>query len=81
MREVKTKSYHYFVDEKGLRQGKYKRYHYNDKLWIHSFYKDGKLQGKYKEYNEDGSLKYTKYFSNDKNVTDMFNKLQTWKSL
>ena len=83
LKEIKNKLTHFFEDEKGNIQGEYKQYYSNsnNRLFIHCYYKDGKLQGEYKLYNIDSSLKYTKYYSNGKDVTDMYHKLKTWKSL
>ena len=79
--EHKNEWRHYFQDENGLKQGEYKRYYSGEQLWIHYFYKDGKRHGECKEYNEDGSLDCKKYYSNGKDVTDMYLKLEKWKSL
>jgi len=81
LKEHKTKRIHFFVDENGLLQGEYKSYHSDGSLYIHSYYKDDKRHGEYKQYNTDGSLECIEYYSNDKDVTDMYNKLKTWKSL
>jgi len=81
LKEYKGITYHYFKDENGSRQGEFKLYHPNGQLRIHSYYKDGKLYGEYKQYYSNGPLEYKKYYLNDKDVTDMYNKLQAWKSL
>ena len=62
------------------KQDEYKVFYSDGQIYIHCYYKDDKLQGEYKEYNPDGSFN-TKYYSNGKNVTDMYLKLNIWKSL
>ena len=81
MREIKNKYEHYFRDEHGKKQGEYKNYYHNNQLCDHFFYKDNKKHGECKVYNLDGSLDYIKYYSNGNDITDMYNKLNVWKSL
>ena len=105
LKEVNNDYGHYFLDENGLKQGENKEYYSDGQLWLHSYYKDGKLHGEYKVYNKngqlwihyfykedikhgeckryspDGSLDYTEYWSNGKDITDMYNKLNVWKKL
>jgi len=61
--------------------GEYKEYYSGGQLWVHCYYKDNNRHGEYKRYYKDGSLNYIKYYSNDKDITDMYNKLKKWKSL
>ena len=58
LREIKTKTEHYFVDENNLKQGEYKDYHdYQFKhLWEHSFRLNDKRHGEYKAYHYNGQL-------------------------
>jgi len=83
LKEYKNNYVHYFLDENDKLQGEYKSYYGNGQgqLYYKCYYKDSKRQGEYKRYSPDGSLKYKRYYSNGKDVTDMYNKLNVWKSL
>jgi antitoxin component YwqK of YwqJK toxin-antitoxin module len=54
LKEIKTKTYHYFVDEDNRIQGEYKDYHENGQLWVHSFYINGNRHGEYKSFYGNG---------------------------
>ena len=56
LREIKTNSYHYFLDEKGLFQGEYKSYHENGHMYVHTFHKDDNIHGEYKSYFRNGHM-------------------------
>jgi antitoxin component YwqK of YwqJK toxin-antitoxin module len=56
LREIKTNTHHYFVDENNLKQGEYKFYHENGQLSIHTFYQNGKCHGEFKSYYGNGQL-------------------------
>ena len=36
--------------------GEYKRWYFNGRLWIHTFYKDGERNGEYKSWHSNGQL-------------------------
>ncbi len=54
--EIKTDTYHYFIDENGVKQGEYKDYHDIGQLCEHSFRLNDKRHGEYKHYFNDGAL-------------------------
>ena len=56
LKEIKTFTHHYFIDENEHIQGEGKTYHNNGQLWGHSFYLNGNLHGEYKIYYENGQL-------------------------
>ncbi len=66
LKEIKTKTKHYFVDENGNKQGEYKDYYYNDQLYVHTFYLNGKLHGEYKDYHNNGQLSVHSFYQNSK---------------
>ncbi len=66
LKEIKTNTHHFFVDENGHIQGEYKVYYYNGHLYIHSFYLNGKRHGEYKLYHDNGQLWEHTFFQNDK---------------
>ena len=37
-------------------EGKYKQWHPNGQLWIHSHFKNDKLEGEYKQWHDNGQL-------------------------
>jgi hypothetical protein len=56
LKETKTDSVHYFVDEEDRYQGEYKSWWSNNKLRDHLLYVDDKLHGECKWWNVDGTL-------------------------
>jgi len=81
LKEIKTNDAHYFRDDDFNLQGEYKEYFSDGQLWVHCYFKDGKRHGEYKVYNPDGQLWVHCYFKDGKDITNMYLKLQTWKSL
>ena len=81
LKEVNNDYEHYFVDDDFKLQGEFKRYYPDSKLEFHAYFKDDNLHGEYKRYFEDGSLIFKRYYSNGQDITDMYNKLNVWKSL
>ena len=65
LKEIKTNSQHYSVDENGLKQGEYKYFH-NGQLWEHSFYLNDNLHGDYKVYHKNGQLWVHSFYQNGK---------------
>ena len=65
LKEIKTNTQHYFIDENGLKQGEYNSYHDNGKLWIHSFFLNNNLHGEYKNYHNNGQLMTHSFYQND----------------
>ena len=70
LKEIKTITHHYFIDENGHIQGEFKVYHDNEQLYIQSFYQNGKLHSYYKRHDVNGKLVYATFFyqNNDLNV-------------
>ena len=66
LKEIKTKRYHYFIDENGLKQGEYKDYHDNGQLWEHTFFQNDKRHGEYKDYHYNGQLWEHSFYQNGK---------------
>ncbi len=64
LKEIKTKTQHYFVDEQNRIQGEYRDYHENGQLWEHSFRLNDIRHGEYKEYRENGRLWSCSFFQN-----------------
>ncbi len=56
LREIKTKTRHYFVDKQNRKQGEFKSYFNNGQLWEHAFLRNGIIHGEYKKYYYDGQL-------------------------
>ena len=56
MKHIKNKNFDYYIDDNELKQGEYKSYYDNGKLFIHKYYKDDKLHGLYKHYYTNGNL-------------------------
>jgi len=50
--------------------GEYKRWHSNDQLYIHYFYKDGNLNGEYKSWYSNGQLWEHFLYENGKKIKD-----------
>ena len=69
----------YYKDNK--KHGECKNYYANGQLSNHCYYKDDKLHGEYKGYFSNGSLSGIRYYSSGQDITDMYNKLNVWKSL
>ena len=46
----------YFSDENNRKQGLYRKYWPNGRLWIKCTYQDGKLNGRYQSYYRNGQL-------------------------
>ena len=65
MKHIKNKDYDYYKDDNGLKQGEYKRYYDNGKLYIHCYYKDNKHHGIFKEHHQNGKLYNICNFIND----------------
>jgi antitoxin component YwqK of YwqJK toxin-antitoxin module len=66
LKEIKTNTQHYFVDENGDLQGEYKSYYDNDQLWEHAFFQNGKHHGEYKRYHDNGQLWVHSFYLNGK---------------
>ena len=56
LREIKTRTYHYFIDENNHAQGEYTEYHINGRLYLNTFYVNNNLHGEYKSYHDNGQL-------------------------
>jgi antitoxin component YwqK of YwqJK toxin-antitoxin module len=54
LKEIKTKTKHYFEDEFGNKQGEFKSWYSNGQLDIHCFYVDGNRHGEYKSWYSNG---------------------------
>ncbi len=54
LKEIKSDTIHFFVDENNLIQGEYKRYHENGQLYIHTFFQNGNRHGEYKSFYGNG---------------------------
>ncbi len=70
LKEIKTATEHYFIDENEHIQGEYKDFHENGQLWGHVFYQNGKRHGEYKEYFKNGQLWVHSFYQNDKRHRD-----------
>lgn len=51
-------------------EDRFKRWYDTGKLWIHSFYKNGKLEGEHKEWHENGQLSIHRFHKNGELVKD-----------
>jgi antitoxin component YwqK of YwqJK toxin-antitoxin module len=65
LKEIKTKTKHYFVDENGNRQGEYKRFFHIGQLYTRSFYQDDQLHGEFKSYHNNGQLWVHSFYQDD----------------
>jgi antitoxin component YwqK of YwqJK toxin-antitoxin module len=65
LREIKNDVAHYFVDEYGFRQGEYREWHGNGKMWEHCFYVNDERSGEYKLWNTCGELAEHGFYVND----------------
>ena len=85
LKEIKTKSEHYFVDDQGRKQGEFKYWYENGQLRIHKFYRDGKLYGESKSWYDNGQLETHRFFKDGKDITKQWLKkkaiIKAWKSL
>jgi antitoxin component YwqK of YwqJK toxin-antitoxin module len=57
LKEIKTKTKHYFEDEFGNKHGEYKWWYENGQLRVHCFFVDDKVHGEYKWWYSDGQLR------------------------
>ncbi len=51
-------------------EGERKDWHYDGKLWVRCFYKDGKLNGEFKSWWGNGKLSSHQLYKNDEVVKD-----------
>ena len=49
-------SFHYFLDENGLRHGEYKSWYRDGTLGEHCYYEHGERHGEFKWWYDDGTL-------------------------
>ena len=56
LKEFKTRTYHYFIDEQRIKHGEFKHWHDNGKIKEHCFYVNGNMHGEYKQWHENGQL-------------------------
>jgi len=66
LEHIRRENVDYYQDSKGLRQGEFKVRWNNGKLWLHCFYKDGKLNGEYKRWEKNGQLYQHCFYENGK---------------
>lgn len=66
LKEVKTKTKHYFVDRQGWLQGECKQWDNDGKLFQQSTYVDGQLNGEYKTWHKNGQLHQHCFYQDDK---------------
>jgi antitoxin component YwqK of YwqJK toxin-antitoxin module len=66
LKEIKTETELYFVDESGKKQGEYKWWHYNGHLFEHCYYVDGKRHGEFKRWHDNGQLDEHGFFVDGK---------------
>ena len=64
----KTDGIYVSGDEKN---GEYKEWHKNGQLFVHVFYKDGKLNGEYKQWYDNGQL-FSHYLYNDGEIVEEY---------
>ena len=64
--EIKLDTFHYFIDENGLKQGEYKSFHADGQLWVHTFFINGKQHGEFKTYHINGKLSEHSFYLNGK---------------
>jgi antitoxin component YwqK of YwqJK toxin-antitoxin module len=64
--EHKSKYQHYFIDENGKKQGEYKWWWSNGKIWEHRYYVDDKRHGEYKAWHLNGQLSRHCYYVDGK---------------
>jgi antitoxin component YwqK of YwqJK toxin-antitoxin module len=64
LKETKTDSVHYFVDDRGRYQGEFKRWYANGQLCVHCFCVDDKFHGEYKAWYEDGTISANEFYVN-----------------
>ncbi len=62
LREIKSDTFHYFIDEQNRKQGEYKTFHDNGKPWVHTFLVNDKPHGEYKIFHYNGGLYEQSYF-------------------
>jgi len=70
LREIKTKTEHYFRDQNGVFSGEYLLYHSNGSLYLKCFYKNGKREGQYIKYSSDGKLMSKRFYRNGIEVSE-----------
>jgi len=70
MKEIKTNTHHYYINDKGQLHGEHKSYYSNGQLWIHCHYNNGKWHGEYKSYYDNGQLWVHTYDVNAETVHD-----------
>jgi antitoxin component YwqK of YwqJK toxin-antitoxin module len=66
LKEIKTNSQHYFIDENDHLQGEGKAYRDNGQLHLHAFYQNDKLHGEFKDFHENGQVWDHKFYQNGK---------------
>ena len=66
LKEIKTDTRHYFVDDQNRKQGEYKSYYDDGQLWGHAFYLNDKRHGEYKYYRSNGQLFEQSFYINGK---------------
>ena len=66
MKEIKTKTEHYYKDNNGRKQGSYKSYYSNGQLMVDAVYKDNKHDGPYKSYHYNGQLEVETFYKDGK---------------
>lgn len=54
--EIKNDTCHYFLDEKGLKQGEFKEWHNNGILRKHCFYVNDNFHGNYIDWYRNGQV-------------------------
>jgi len=70
MKHIKTKTEDYYVDDKNLKQGKYKWYYENGKLGMECNYKNDKRNGEYTWYDENGKIKEERFYKDGVEIKD-----------
>jgi antitoxin component YwqK of YwqJK toxin-antitoxin module len=70
LKEINTKTKHYFEDENGQKQGEYKSWWSNGQTWVRCFYVDGKQHGEFKSWYSNGQLYSHCFYQNGKMVVD-----------
>ncbi len=51
-------------------EGEYKVWYNNNKLFVHSFYKNGELDGEFKQWWRNGEFIYHKLYKNGEEIKD-----------
>lgn len=65
LKEIKTDTAHYFVDEFRYKQGEYKKWHKNGQLCYTCYYIDNSAHGEYREWWDNGQMKFFLCYNTD----------------